>query len=176
VGDGPGVGPDVPKPVRHDFGLKVELLGGRAGPDGLHLLTAAEPIRFRLETERDAYVGIWTVGPDGSVTQLFPNEHERDHRVLAGRPRLVPGNDRYVIDPLATPAGKAEALRVVAATRRWEPPEGEKLGPFALFRSADDRQRLQRHLRTLLVRPKADAPAEEAAVTEEALLYRVLAR
>jgi tRNA A-37 threonylcarbamoyl transferase component Bud32 len=169
----PIVRPELPKGLRHDFGLKVELVGGRAGPDGLRLFTEDEPVRFRLQTERDAYVGIWTLGPDGTVVQLFPNDHDRDHLVRAGT-RLVPPDDRrYTIDATATPPGKAELLRIVAATHRWAPLEGEKAGPFVALRPAE-RERFEHHLRSFVVRPKADEGAN--AVAEEALLYRVLPR
>jgi hypothetical protein len=166
----------LPEGLRHDFGLKVELVGGRAGPDGLRLFTEDEPVRFRIETERDAYVGIWTIGPDGTVVQLFPNDHDHDHLVRAGT-RLVPPNDRrYTIDATATPAGKAELLRIVAATRRWAPLEGEKAGPFVALRPAG-RGQFERHLRSFVVRPKGDPDGAGAnAVAEEALLYRVLPR
>jgi tRNA A-37 threonylcarbamoyl transferase component Bud32 len=173
----PLTGPVLPTELRRDFGLKVQLLGGREGPDGLRLFPEDEPARFRIETERDAYVGIWTIGPDGTVMQLFPNEYERDHQVRAGRPRLVPGDGRYTIDATATPPGKAEALRVVAATRRWEPLAGEKVGPFLVLRSTADRQRFEKHLRSFVLRPKAaPARAGQDAVAEEVLLYRVLPR
>jgi serine/threonine protein kinase len=169
------VRPDLPKDLRRDFRLKVQLVGGREGPDGLRLFTEDEPVRFRVETERDAYVGIWTVGPDGAVVQLFPNDHDRDHLVRAGT-RLVPPDDRYTIKATATPAGKAELLRIVAATRRWAPLEGEKAGPFVALRPAE-RGRFERHLRSFEVRPQADPErAGAGAIAEEALVYRVLPR
>jgi eukaryotic-like serine/threonine-protein kinase len=180
--DTPVVLPELPKDLRHDFGLKVQLVGGREGPGGLRLFTEDEPVRFRVETERDAYLGIWTVGPDGTVVQLFPNDHDSDHLVRAGtrlvppdKP-LLPGDRRYTIDATATPPGKAELLRVVAATRRWAPLEGEKHGPFVALRPAEQ-GRFERHLRSLVVRPKADPErAGTDAVAEEVLLYRVLPR
>jgi hypothetical protein len=174
--------PQLPRDLRHDFALSVKMVGGREGPDGLRSFREDEPVRFRIETECDAYVGIWTIGPDGTVVQLFPNENERDNLVRAGKPRFVPGddlpvNDRYTIDATATPAGKAEVLRIVAATRRWDALQGEKLGPFVVLRGEADRQRFERQLRGFRVRPKAGpGPEAENAVAEEALLYRVLPR
>jgi serine/threonine protein kinase len=167
--------PELPKDLRHDFALKVELVGGSEGPDGLRVFKEDEPARFLIETEQDAYVGIWTIGPDGTVVQLFPNAYERDHGVRARQPRVVPGNERYTMEAKATPSGKAEMLRVVAATRRWEPLEGEKAGPFVILRGG--RQQLEDHLRGIEIRPKAKAePAAQDGVAEEVLLYQVLRR
>jgi hypothetical protein len=172
--------PELPKDLRHDFGLTVQLVGGQEGPDGLRVFREEQPARFLIETQRDAYVGIWTIAPDGTVVQLFPNVFEPDHQVRAGQPRPVPGNERYKIEATATPAGKAEVLRVVAATRRWEPLTGEKPGGFLTLslHSAADRQKFETHLRGFKVRPKA-APGSTAAkdeVAEALLLYRVLPR
>jgi predicted Ser/Thr protein kinase len=172
----PVVLPELPRDLRHDFGLRVELLGGREDPDGLRVFRDDEPVRYHIQTERNAYVGIWTVGPDGTVVQLFPNEYESEHLVPANQPRLVPGNDRYTLDATASPAGKAELLRVVAATRRWEPLKGEKPGAFVVL--PDGGEKLEQHLRSIKIRPKP-APgraAEEDAVAEVALPYQVLPR
>jgi hypothetical protein len=168
--------PELPRDLRHDFGLKVELLGGREGAEGLRVFREDEPARYRIQTERDAYVGIWTVGPDGTVVQLFPNEYEPEYLVRANQPRLVPGNDRYTIDATASPPGKAEVLRVVAATRRWEPLKGEKVGPFVILR--DGGKQLEEHLRGFKIRPKPapERAAAEDAVAEEALPFQVLPR
>jgi hypothetical protein len=180
-------GPDLPQTLRRDFGLKIEVLDSRAGPNGRRLVNAGEPATYRLEVERDAYVGIWNINPDGVVVQLFPNEYEPEHLVRAGKPRFLPGNDKYVIDSNATPPGKYEALHVVAATRRWDPLVGEKVGPFVVFRTPADRERFDDHLRKVLgsrdfvIRPKAPArptqPADKVPqVAEEVLTYRVLPR
>jgi serine/threonine protein kinase len=167
--------PELPKDLRHDFGLKVELVGGREGPDGLRVFQEDEPVRYRLETQRDAYVGIWTIGPDGTVVQLFPNKYETDYLVRAGQPRLVPGNDDYQIAATASPPGKAELLRVVAATWRWEPLKGKEEGPFVILQGG--RERLERHLRSMEIRPKSE-PTRSAtdAVAEAALPYQVRPR
>jgi serine/threonine protein kinase len=166
---------ELPKELRHDFGLTVQLVGGREGPNGMRVFREDEPVRFRIDSQRDAYVGIWTIDPDGTVVQLFPNEHESDYLVRAGQSRLVPGNDRYQIEATATPPGKSELLRVVAATWRWEPLKGEKQGPFVILQGG--REQLERHLRSMVIRPKAQS-AQRApdAVAEEALPYQVRPR
>jgi tRNA A-37 threonylcarbamoyl transferase component Bud32 len=168
---------ELPRRMRRDFGLAVSLVGGREGADGIRVFREDEPVRFRVETKRDAYVGIWNIGPDGTIVQLFPNSQERDHLVRQGHIREVPGKDDYTINATVTAAGKAEAVRVVAATRRWDALEGERIGPFVVLRSDEDRQRFERHLRGFEVRPKTAPPSPtEDAVAEDAMLFRVLPR
>ncbi len=166
--------PELPKDLRHDFGLKVELVGGQQGANGLRVIREGEKVRFRIETDRDAYVGIWTIAPDGTVVQLFPNDKDDDNLVRAGT-RLVPPPDAgYSIDADVSPAGKAELLRVVATTRRFQRLEGNKVGDFVVLRPAE-RQRFEQHLRGLVVRERPDSKQPAAdAVAEEALVYRVL--
>src|SRR5207249_4085848 len=54
----PGVeaeGPVLPpEATRHDFGLKVEMLGSERKSCGEHRLRAGQEVAFRIEVERDA--------------------------------------------------------------------------------------------------------------------------
>jgi hypothetical protein len=164
------------RPPRHDFGARLELVGSAAGPGGELVLEEGRDIFLRVEVERDAYVGIWTVDPDQAVVQLFPNEHEAEHRVLASEPRTIPGKNRgYTIDAVVS-SGR-EWLLVVASTRRWTPIDGAKRGPFAVFRGDEDRDRWKDQLRGLVLRPaQVQAQAAPPAVTEITIPYRVRRR
>src|SRR5205807_144080 len=42
-------GGELPPPARHDFGLKVAMLGTQPGPDGALRLVAGQEVRFRVE-------------------------------------------------------------------------------------------------------------------------------
>ena len=120
------------RPTRRDFEVSVELVGSVEGPQGERLLDEGQHILLRLTVARDAYVAIWTVDHEGVVTQLFPNDYEPEYHVLAGAPYTIPGkNARYRID--ADLSKGLEQLRVVAQTRRWNPIQGEKQAPFAVF-------------------------------------------
>jgi eukaryotic-like serine/threonine-protein kinase len=119
----------------HDFALKVEMSGGSADRAGVRLLSEGEEVTFRIEVERDAYVGIWNVAPDGTIVQLFPNEEEPDHLFRAGQPRTVPRRDIALV---AVPSGGKEQVWVVASTRRWELPEGRRKGPYLIFETAEE--------------------------------------
>jgi serine/threonine protein kinase len=166
--------PDLPTELRRDFGLKVEMIGGKVAQDGMHVFNENDKVRFNVQVERDAYVGIWTIDAEGTIVQLFPNKEEPDHLVKAGQPRTIPG-EKAVIDATATPAGQSEALRILASTRRWAPLEGEKQGPFVVLRTPEERQRFEKHLRSFKVRPKeAPVPQGDDAIAEEVFRYRVL--
>jgi hypothetical protein len=166
--------PELPQNMRHDFGLKVELIGGHPDANGMRVFREGDPVRFRIEAERDAYVGIWSIGPDGTVVQVFPNKWDTDDRVRKGQPKAVP--EGSIMDAVATPPRKGELLRVVAATRPWGPLKGPVAGGFVVLPPAE-KERFERHLRGILVRPKPTPgqPADDA-VAEEALVYRVLPR
>jgi hypothetical protein len=177
-------GPELPRTQHHDFRLQVEMSGGREGPNGRRLFRAGEQTTFRLVAERDCYVGIWSLDPDGNVTQLFPNEYERDHRVRANQALFVPGNKEYMISGNITPPGKYEAMWVVAATRRWDPLVGETDGPFVVFRTPADRDRFEKRLREVrgprgfVIRPKTPSlptqpEGKDDQIAEEVLTYRV---
>ena len=121
---------------------------------------------FRVTPDRDAYVGVWMVAPDGSFAQLFPNEYESDHAVKKGQTRTIP-DPKLDYDITAYASGGAEQVRVVASTRKWSPFQGEKDGPYQVFKSLTDRQRLAEGVkRILVVEPKEK-------VAEEAVTYRV---
>jgi predicted Ser/Thr protein kinase len=158
-------GGDWTKASRQDFELKVTLPGIAPDENGLHLLQAKQPARIRIESAQDVYVGIWSL-QGNDVVLLFPNEHERDHRVRAGVPRLVPGNEEYVIEPSA---GGIEYLRVVASTVKWEPVPGKPVGPFTSYKGAD-RQRCDDQLRALTIVAKKK---KQARVAEVVLPYQV---
>src|SRR5262249_54753685 len=68
-----GEGLPLDQPIRKDFGLTVQMLGGKPGPGGDPLLEEGQEVDLRIRVERDAYVGIWTIDARGTVTQLFPN-------------------------------------------------------------------------------------------------------
>jgi tRNA A-37 threonylcarbamoyl transferase component Bud32 len=180
--------------------LKVEILDSRPGPDGERLLPEGNETTFQVEVGRDAYVGIWNVAPDGSITQVFPNKYELDHFVRAGKPRIVPDPARrYAAEAVFT--GGVEQVRVLASTKPWDSLDGERQGPYLVFKSVEDREKLEGKLREIkryfLLKPKGKpqagqvpegrlreirgvhlsepaGQAGEGQVAEEVLRYRVL--
>ena len=152
-----------------DFALKVEMSGGSVDRAGVRLLSEGEEATFRIEVERDAYVGIWNVAPDGTVMQLFPNKYETDHLFQAGKPRTVPRRD---IAMKAVLSGGKEQVWVVASTGRWELPEGRRKGPYLIFETAEE----QRKWAQIVERGFELRKRERMAVAEFVLNYQVSPR
>jgi hypothetical protein len=153
----------VPEVQHRDFALKVEMIGGdRDGPGSR--LRPAQEIEFRIETGRDAYVGLWNVDPDGMIVQLFPNQYEKDNLVRAGVPRTVPRSD---IVCRAKPTRGAARVWVVASTRQWDSLKGEREGPFLIFKTAAQRKQWVAGRGFDIERRKSDL------VSEALLVYRV---
>jgi hypothetical protein len=140
--DGGRVAPDVPRDLdgralRQDFPFTVEFLGTRKEPTAsLHHITEGQLLSFRLESSVNCYVGIWYTNEEGKVTQLFPNDHDLNHLLIAGKPRLIPGENDYVIR--AAPAKGPGRMHVLASTERWDPLKGRKAGPYVVFATPEE--------------------------------------
>jgi hypothetical protein len=146
--------------------LKVEMSGGSVDRAGVRLLRAGEEATFRIEVERDAYVGIWNVAPNRTIRQLFPNEDEPDHYFRAGQPRTVPRHDLALE---AFPSGGKEQVWVVASTRLWALPEGRRKGPYLIFETAEE----QRQWVQIMERGFELRKRKRMAVAEVVLSYQV---
>jgi hypothetical protein len=157
-----------PKRLHADFGLEVAMVDAgdprhrslQPGADGILQLRAKDALQFRVKVAEDAYVGIWSINSDGSVTQLFPNEREKDHYFRKGEDRLVPKTraDAEVCEG-ATPF---DWVWVQASTRPWDPDKGQREGPFLLFKT--DRERDQWGQQRGRIRLRLEAPLAEAVL------------
>ena len=167
--------PAIPPPARADFGLSVQLVAAAAQKDaaGVIRMTAGVPMRLHLKADRDCRAAVWVIDPAGEATRIFPNDNEPDDRLVAGRERVVPGNDAYVLDATLTAGDGAERLRVLATTGDLPAyPVGAKAGRFTVVSSETDRAQLASTLRGVAV--KRVNPADPAsAVAEAELRFRV---
>jgi serine/threonine protein kinase len=167
-------GPPPPLAIEathHDFGLQVEMVGFAPDAQGERRLVAGQKIQFQIRVEKNAYVGIWDIDPQGHITQLFPNREEPENLIPAGKPHLVPHpNKKYEIE--VEPATAPERVWIVASTRRWDSLESERDGPFLVFKTSQQRQEWQRRMRSLRLRPSDKG--EAAQVSEVVLHYRVV--
>jgi serine/threonine protein kinase len=167
----------APEANHRDFGIKVEIVGDQVIPpaDGSYRLSDGQSVRCRIQLDNDAYVGVWNYQANGTIVQLFPNELEKNYLVKKGESRVVPGNE--VGDFEVQLASGAEYLLVVASTEPWDKVQGEKQGPFAVFSSVKDRERLQNHLnqtRAMVLRPIGKGP--KPMLAEAVLKYEVTPR
>jgi hypothetical protein len=119
---------ELPKKLRKEFGLEVTMLGGQPGNQDTRLLTADDMVRFRIKVDTKAYVGVWTVEADGTISQLFPNTEETDSLFQPGKERIVPQ-----IGARAVPSHGIDRVLVVASTTAWKMDDGQRLGPIRLF-------------------------------------------
>ena len=71
------------------FGFELELLGG-ATAFGL-----GEEISFSVESDRDGYLTLIDIDPQGTVAMLLPNEDQPSVRVRAGRRLTYPEGDIF---------------------------------------------------------------------------------
>lgn len=72
-----------------------------------------ETLKIQLELNRDAYVYIYDIQPDGRVTLLFPNGFARNNYLKAGSHTLPATNDYSLVvnEPLGV-----ESLQAIAST------------------------------------------------------------
>jgi predicted Ser/Thr protein kinase len=159
---------DIPEPSRYDFPLKVELIGATRRPDGVFEMPRGTVVQLKIEVGRDAYVGVWTVDPRGTIVQLFPNWAERDHRIKAKAPHIIPGTQEYEVVAEEVSTG-VEQLRVVAATRYWNPPMDKTAG-LMTFQTLAERKKVAGISRELALRPRSG----NDLMAETALKYVVL--
>jgi tRNA A-37 threonylcarbamoyl transferase component Bud32 len=164
------------RPLRRDFPIEVEMLGGEREARGQVTLTEGEMVRFRIELERDAYVGVWYVDDLGAVVQLFPNRFDRDHRLRAGQARDIPPADAdYAIK--ATVSHGLEYVHVVASTKKWESLEANRSGPYTVFSTDEEKEHLQTFLRGLELTEKEHRQEDARPAASEAIVpFRVFPR
>jgi hypothetical protein len=131
--------PELPAELRKDFGLQVQMVGLQPDESGVYRLKKDANLKFRVKVDQDAYVGIWTVEADGTIIQLFPNANEKEHRFRKNEVRDVPESG---VDTVTSKG--LDYVWVQASTAPWDSVEGERAGPYALFRSIRERETLQK--------------------------------
>jgi tRNA A-37 threonylcarbamoyl transferase component Bud32 len=138
----------LPEKLRTDFGIEVEMVGGRQGDDGVRRLKPGEEVRLKIAVASKAYVGVWSVNGDGTISQLFPNAWEKDHLFQPGQPRVVPQTRA-----IAEESKGLDRIWVQASTHPWEPSEGERVGPFVLFQTEREREGWAQRRRGVRLQP-----------------------
>jgi len=156
------------RPLRDEFALKVDLIGGVVDAEKVKL-TVAQRVSLRIDASRDCYVGVWWVDDKGTITQLFPNQYEEDHHLRAGEPRVLPSDPRYAIR--ATASQGPEYLHVVASTRPWKLPDGQRIGPYAVFETPEERAQWEKQVRGLELVEESDG--KTGLVSEVVLPFQV---
>jgi serine/threonine protein kinase len=117
-----------PKQPRRDFCLDVQMSRGRPTPFGLSSLQVGDLVQFRIRVECKAYVYVWTVGRDGTIRRLFPDDNEPEPRLEANKQYTVPewparavlskGVDWLLVEACARPLDRLEGHCLKPLTER----------------------------------------------------------
>ena len=107
-----------------------------------------ERVRLFVQTNKDAWVTVLNVGPDGSTTVLFPNQFQGDNLVRANAVTEVPDAAAQARITVAGASG-AELIKVIASSRPMPLFEAAQLGRAGAFQSV--RGRAGQTARTLQV-------------------------
>lgn len=86
--------------------------------------SVGEAVNLTVTTDRDAYVTVFAVSPDGTTAVLFPNRVNPDNRVPANTPVPVPGKGARI--EVGGPVGR-ELIKIVASEQPLPLPD---LGDF----------------------------------------------
>ena len=99
-----------------------------------------ERVRLFVQTNKDAWVTVLNVGPDGATTVLFPNRFQADNRVRANVVTEVPDPASRARIAVTGSTG-AELIKVIASSRPaslFDPTHLAQAGPFQSVRAAVD--------------------------------------
>ena len=97
-----------------------------------------ERVRLFVQTNKDAWVTVLNVGPDGSTTVLFPNQFQGDNLVRANAVTEVPDAAAQARITVAGASG-AELIKVIASSRPMPLFEAAQLGRAGAFQSVRGR-------------------------------------
>ena len=99
-----------------------------------------ERVRLFVQTNKDAWVTVLNVGPDGTTTVLFPNRFQGDNRVRANAATEVPDPASRARIAVSGTTG-AELIKVIASSRPvplFDVAQLAQAGPFQMLRTRAD--------------------------------------
>jgi Domain of unknown function (DUF4384) len=99
----------------HNAGTEKGSLRITASVDRKDLTYArGETVKLNIKTNEDAYVTIYSVGPSGQVTQLFPNKFQQNNLVKANKATDIPDGKSQI--RVSGPVG-AELIKIIASNK-----------------------------------------------------------
>ena len=114
------------------FDVEVFLDKGGATP----VYAVGERIAISVRTDRDAYVYLYSLESDGSVTQILPNRFDEDNFLPAGQTRTYPPRNGGYVFNVDLPTGLARVV-AVASTRRLDTRQLARFQDGAAFATSD---------------------------------------
>lgn len=98
-----------------DAGFKVELWTDRK--DSVYKV--GEEIVFFFKAQKDCRLTLFNIGTSGKVYIIFPNKHQEDNLVKAGKVYRVPAGEAKWVFKASGPAGK-ELVKAIATLEKTE--------------------------------------------------------
>ena len=95
-----------------------------------------EEIRISVRVDRQAFVYLFSIQPDGSVTQILPNRFSDDNRLEAGETRTYPPQNAGYVYNVEPPTGLSKVV-AVASTRELDTRELARFQNDAAFATSD---------------------------------------
>jgi len=83
--------------------------------DGRAVYSQGEKIVFSFRSDRDCYLRLFNIRPDGSALMIFPNEFQRNCFIKGGQTYRIPDADAH-FEFLVTPPYGPEAVLALATT------------------------------------------------------------
>jgi len=126
-----------------------------------------ETVAFHITSERDGYLTIVDLAPDGTVSVIFPNEYVAENRVYGGRPTQFPGPSMDLQFSAVEPVGRGIVRAFVT--------ERPLIMPFGQGAEATEAGRIWTALRNAAGRPpipESDAIAVQSWSTS-AIVYEI---
>jgi hypothetical protein len=74
-------------------------------------------LNFQVTSDRDGYLTVLVLGPDGSLLQLFPNVKAAQNKILAGKTLKLPDERVWPLET-SPPAGRERFLVLVSREPR----------------------------------------------------------
>lgn len=95
-----------------------------------------EEIRISVRVDRDAFVYLYSLQPDGTVTQILPNRFDDEHFLRAGQTRTYPPSGAGYVFNVEPPTGLSKVV-AVASTRELQTQELARFQSGQSFATSD---------------------------------------
>ena len=114
------------------FGVSVSL--DKAGDVPSYVV--GERISISVRSDRDAYVYLYSLQPDGSVTQILPNRFDDENYLRAGETRTYPPRNAGYVFNVEAPTGLSRVV-AVASLRPLDTRQLARFESGAAFATSD---------------------------------------
>lgn len=111
-----------------------------------------EEIRIGVRVDRDAYVYLFSLQPDDSVTQILPNRFSEDNYLRAGETRTYPPSGAGYVFNVDPPTGLSKVV-AVASTRELDTRELARFESGASFATSSIGERGFQSAFSIVVNP-----------------------